>query len=308
MTDDRPLGKRLKYGAIYWLVRSLIFTANVFPRKAWLRFCGFLGTMAYHVLPKERDKTILHLGFAFGREYGAREIVAMSKEVFRMLGVNGGEILRAVPIRKMEELNRILVTHGFENYETAHAKGKGVVFITGHVGPFEIQVTNMTLRGLKPFIIGTALKDPRLNDLLFGYRNSNGATAIERGKEGLKLIKALKSGGSVALLIDQDTKVKSRFVDFFGMPAATPVGVAILAMKTGASVVPAYIHYNPEDGMQHMHLFPELPVISTGDEEQDMIANTQAYTTFLENAIRKHPTQWVWMHERWKTCPGEEIR
>lgn len=308
MTDDRPLGKRLKYGAIYWLVRFLIFVANVFPRRAWLSFCGRLGSAAYHLLPGERERTIIHLGLAYGNEIGARELAAMAKEVFRMLGVNGGEILRAVKIRTLEELERILVTHGYENYEQAAAKGKGVVFVTGHVGPFEIMVTNMTMRGLRPFIIGTALKDQRLNDLLFGFRNAHGATAIERGKEGLRLIKALKSSGSVALLIDQDTKVKSRFVNFFGMQAATPVGAAILAMKTGAIVVPAYIHYNEEDGMQHMHLFPALPCISTGDEEQDMIANTQVYTSFLEDAIRKHPTQWVWMHERWKTRPGEEIR
>jgi len=308
MTDDRPLGKRLKYGAIYWLVRFLIFIANVFPRRAWLSLCGGLGSAAYHLLPKEREKTIVHLGLAYGNKMGARDLATMAKEVFRMLGLNGGEILRAVKVRTLADLERILVTHGFENYETAAAKGKGVVFVTGHVGPFEIMVTNMTMRGLRPFIIGTALKDQRLNDLLFGFRNAHGATAIERGKEGLKLIKALKSSGSVALLIDQDTKVKSRFVNFFGMQAATPVGAAILAMKTGAIVVPAYIHYNADDGMQHMHLFPGLPCISTGDEEADMIANTQVYTSFLEDAIRQHPTQWVWMHERWKTRPGEEIR
>jgi KDO2-lipid IV(A) lauroyltransferase len=308
MTDDRPLSKQIKYGAIYWLVRFLIFIANVFPRRTWLRICGGLGTAAYHLLGKEREKTLVHLGLAYGSEMGVRDIAAMAKEVFRMLGVNGGEIIRAVKVRTLADLERILVTHGFENYEAAAAKGKGVVFVTGHVGPFEIMVTNMTMRGLRPFIIGTALKDQRLNDLLFGFRNSNGATAIERGKEGLKLIKALKSSGSVALLIDQDTKVKSRFVNFFGMQAATPAGAAILAMKTGAIVVPAYIHYNEEDGMQHMHLFPGLPCISTGHEEQDMIANTQVYTSFLEGAIRKHPTQWVWMHERWKTRPGQEIR
>jgi len=143
--------------------------------------------------------------------------------------------------------------------------------------------------------------------LLFNYRNAYGAVAVERGRETLRLIKALKTGGSVAILIDQDTKVKSRFVDFFGMKAATPVGAAILAMKTGAAVVPTYIFLG-EDNKQHMHILPEIPLVLTGDEENDMLTNTQNYTRFIEEQIRQHPTQWVWMHERWKTKPGEEIQ
>jgi len=308
MSDDRPLAKRLKYSSIYWLLRFLIFIANVFPRRTWLRFGGWLGTMAHRALPKEREKAIRHLKQAYGDEFGPEKLAAMAREVFRMLGVNGSEIIRAVSVNTLEDLERIMVTHGLEHLNAARASGKGILFVTSHVGAFELQVANMTFRGLTPLVVGTPLKDQKLNDLLFGFRRSSGATAIERGKEGFRLVKELLKGGSVALLIDQDTKVKSRFVNFFGRPAATPVGAALLAMKTGATVVPAYIHFDEEDGMQHMHLFPGMPLISTGNEEQDMIANTQAYTTFIEEAIRKHPTQWVWMHERWKTKPGQEIR
>jgi KDO2-lipid IV(A) lauroyltransferase len=304
---DRPLSKRIKYGALYWLVRSLIFIANVFPRKLWLKFCGFLGRLAYIIVADARRKTIAHLRFAYGKEKSEREIISMSRKVFRMLGRNGGEILRAIKVKTLDDLNKILVTHGYENYERARDKKKGVIFLTCHVGAFDLQVTNMALRGLKPNIIGTPLKDERLNELLFDYRNAYGAVAVERGKETLRLIKALKSGGSTAILIDQDTKVKSRFVNFFGAPAATPVGAAILAMKTGAAIVPTYVYLDERDWMQHMYVLPEIPTILTGDEEKDMIANTQAYTKFIEDVVRMHPTQWVWMHERWKTQPGEEI-
>jgi KDO2-lipid IV(A) lauroyltransferase len=308
MKDDRPLQKRIKYAAIYWFVRFLIFLSNLFPRGLWLRICGILGVLGYRLFPKEREKTIRHLTLAFGKELPPAEIGKMSKDVFRMVGVNGGEILRANTIRTLTDLERILVTHGYDNFERAFAKGKGVVFVTCHVGAFEIQVANMTLRKLTPLIVGTPLKDPRLNELLFSFRSAHGGIAVERGKEGMKLVKTLLQGGTVALLIDQDTKVKSRFVNFFGTPASTPAGAAMLALKTKAAVVPTYIHYNEEDGKQHMYLFPELPLITTGNEEDDLVANTQVYTSFIEDAIRKHPTQWVWMHERWKTKPGEEIR
>lgn len=302
----RPFKKRLKYSVIYYFVRLLIFVSNLIPRKLWLWFCGVLGRVAYTFANKTRELMILHLGMAYNKEKSLREILDLSKETFKMLGKNAGEVLRARSVKSMEDLDKFLVTHGIENFEVATAKGKGVIFLTCHLGAFDLQITNMALRGLKPNIIGTPLKDERLNDLLFNYRNAYGAVAVERGKETLRLIKALKTAGSIAILIDQDTKVKSRFVDFFGMKAATPVGATILAMKTGAAVVPTYI-YLGEDGMQHMHILPEIPLILTGIEEKDMLVNTQNYTSFIEEQVRAHPSQWVWMHERWKTRPGEEI-
>jgi KDO2-lipid IV(A) lauroyltransferase len=305
--EKRPLRKEIKYTSLYYFIRFLIFTSNLLPRKLWLAFCGFLGKLAYVFSPQPRERTIFHLGLSFGREKSAREIVDLSKEIFVMLGKNAGDILRSLKVKTLADLEKFLTTHGLENYEKAHAKGKGVMFLTSHLGAFDLQITNMALRGLNPNIVGTALKDERLNALLWEYRNAFGAIAIERGKESVRLFKVLKSGGSIAILIDQDTKVKSRFVNFFGMQAATPIGATILALRTGAAVVPTYI-YLDEKGRQQMHILPEIPLIISGDEETDLIVNTQRFTDFTEQIVRAHPEQWVWMHERWKTRPGEEIR
>lgn len=285
----------------------MIFISNSMPRTWWLAFFGWIGKISYGIASKTREQVTYHLGMAFGGEMSMRDIRVLSKRVFVMLGKNAGDILRSSRVKTLEQLDSFLVTEGMDNYERAFAKGNGVIFLTCHLGAFDLQITNMALRGLKPNIIGTPLGDPRLNDLLWRYRNAYGAVAIERGRETFRLIKALKSGGSVAILIDQDTKVKSRFVDFFGMPAATPVGASILALKTGAAVVPTYV-YLGEDNLQHMKILPEMELVQTGDEEQDMVANTQNYTRFIERIIREHPDQWVWMHERWKTRPGQEIR
>jgi KDO2-lipid IV(A) lauroyltransferase len=285
----------------------MIFISTLVPRTWWLAFFGWMGKMSYGIATRTRDQIVFHLGMAYGKEMSTREVVTLTKRVFRMLGKNAGDVLRSSRISSLADLNKFLVTEGMENFERAAARGRGVIFLTCHLGAFDLQITNMALRGLKPNIIGTALQDERLNDLLWKYRNAYGAIAIERGKETLRLFKALKLGGSIAILIDQDTKVKSRFVNFFGMPAATPVGAAILAMKTGAAVIPTYIFLG-EDNLQHMHVLPEIELVSTGDDEKDMIANTQHYTDFIERVIREHPEQWVWMHERWKTRPGEEVR
>lgn len=303
----KKLIRRTKYSLIYYAVRFLIFFSHLIPRKVWINLLGFLGGLSYHLATKSRKRTIEHLGLAFAKEKSIKEIVALGKETYKMLGKNAGDILRATTIGTREELDKILISHGFENFERANAKGKGVIFLTCHLGAFDLQVINYTMHGLKPLIIGTVLKDPRLNQLLWEQRNANGAVAIERGKETIRLVKTLKSGGCLAILIDQDTKVKSRFVDFFGMPAATPVGAAIFAMKTQAAVVPTYI-YLGEDNMHHMHFCEEIPLVLTGEEEADMVINTKNYTKFIEDRIREHPAQWVWMHRRWRTRPGQEIQ
>lgn len=303
MPGPKKIVRKVRYAIVYWFVRLLIWTSHVIPRKWWLGFCGFLGRLAYLFAAKTRRLTIQHLGIAFPNR-PRREIIRLAKNTFRMLGKNAGDILRSTNTRSLQDLERFLVTNGLENFEAARAKGKGVIFLTCHLGAFDLQVTNMAMRGLNPNIIGTPLKDRRLNDLLWSYRNAHGAIAIQRGKETFRLIKVLRSGGSVALLIDQDTKVQSVFVDFFGKPAATPIGATMIAMKTGAAVVPTYIHLG-DDGMQRMEILPEVPMRISGDEAEDVRHNTQVLTNFIEEAIRKHPDQWVWMHERWKTRPGD---
>jgi KDO2-lipid IV(A) lauroyltransferase len=305
--STRPLRKRIKYTAIYWAVLTAIFISRLMPRLWWLAFFGFLGRVAYRFPSRFKDLVIHHLGLAFGKEKSEREILDLSKEVYVMLAKNGADVIRSWSVETLEQLQKFVVVEGKEHADRAVAKGKGVIYFTGHIGAFELMISAMGLNGMPFLVVGTELKDERLNDIIVRFRNKHGSSPIQRGRETFKLIKTLKSGGAVGMLIDQDTKVKSRFVNFFGMPASTPVGAAVMAMKTGAAVVPALIHLG-KDNLQHMVLYPEVEMVNTGDEEKDMITNTQTLTTILEEAIRRNPAQWVWMHERWKTKPGEEER
>jgi KDO2-lipid IV(A) lauroyltransferase len=155
---------------------------------------------------------------------------------------------------------------------------------------------------LKPQIIGTQQKDPKLNALMMKNRRRKGTEAIERGKDTLKVVRNLKSGGGVVMLIDQDTSVKSVFVDFMGIAASTPVGAALFALRTGAKVLPMGMCLG-EDLQQCLTIYPAMDVVSTGDEELDLLTNTQMLSKASEVLIQKDPRQWVWMHERWKTRP-----
>jgi len=242
----------------------------------------------------------------YGKEKSSNEIKQLAKQVFRMMGMNGADLIRAFHITEQKEYEKVMITKGIEHAEAAMARGKGVMFLTAHLGAFEFLGMELAFRGYKPLIVGTPLKDKRLNDLLWENRIKLGATAVERGKDMMKIIKNLKSGGSMIILIDQDTKVKSRFINFLGLPCATPVGAAIIAMKTGSAVVPIMVHLR-DDLMQEFNYYPALPLVNTGDEERDLVTNTQMMSDAGEIEIRKYPAQWVWMHERWKTKPGEEI-
>jgi Kdo2-lipid IVA lauroyltransferase/acyltransferase len=302
----KRIRRQIRYRIVYRFVQFLLFLSRMMSRVAWLKLCGFLGRIAYYFASDTRRLTKKHLTLAFGKEKSEKEINYLAHKVFEYLGKNSGDILRATKVENLAQLEQFLIVSGYDNFLQANRKGKGVIFLTCHLGAFDLQVSTMALKGLNPNIIGTPLKDERLNELLWDYRNKYGAVAIERGRETFRMIKVLKSGGSVALLIDQDTKVKSRFVNFFGIPAATPVGATVLALKTGAAIVPTYV-YLGEDWRQHMQILPEIPMVTTGDDEADMVNNTQVLSNFIENTIRKHPEQWVWMHERWKTRPGEEV-
>ncbi len=306
MKRRKPL-KRLKYATLYIFVKILIFWSTVLPRTWVQYFYGSLGRLAYFLVKKEREKTLRHLHVAYGEEKGETELKRLSQRVFVMIGRNFTDILRCAKVSTLEEYNSRVTVEGQHHLDKAYDAGKGVICLTCHMGAFELLAGYFGMNGYAPLLIGTALKDKKLNDLLVGNRSRWGAEAIERGTGTVRIVRKLKKGGMMCLLIDQDTKVKSRFVDFFGKPAATPIGATVLALKTGAKVVPVHTMLDDRN-RQVIHIGEEVELSRTGDEQRDLIENTQRFSTVLESFIRKDPSQWLWMHERWKTKPGDEIR
>lgn len=292
---------------IYWFALTLIKLSNTFPRIWVLKFSGFLGSMAFHLFKEAREVALKNLTDVFGHQKAAAEIQKLARKVFWMIGANAADIMRAVPIESLDELKRFVKIEGEEYLKAAIDKGNGVIMISAHLGAFELVGSFLGLAGYRPIALGTALKDEKLNSMLRKQRASKGGEAVQRGKETFRLFKALKSGRLVGMLIDQDTRVKSRFVNFMGRPAATPIGPTLMALKTGAAVVPIYISLQT-DFTQLLRVNPEVTIECTGDEEKDLIQNTQRISDTTEKAILENPEQWVWMHERWKTRPGEEIR
>ncbi len=160
----------------------------------------------------------------------------------------------------------------------------------------------VAMKGYPVYVIGKQLYDPRMDRILVRNRERSGYRNIARGGSAKKIIRALRSNSILGILIDQDTNVDGVFVNFFGMPAYTPIGPVVLAAKSGASIVPIAIQIMPD--FRHRILIKEPVALTfTGDRQQDLVVNTQKLSDFLEETIRAYPTQWVWMHERWKTKP-----
>lgn len=303
----KRLRRRIRYSAIYIVLRIMIFVSNLMPRITWLKMCGALGRLAFWLAPNSRRLVRKHLTLVYKNEKSTDEIKSLSRDVFEMLGKNAGDVIRGFMIGKISQFEKFRVINGAEHLENAYKKGKGVIFLTAHLGSFEYVATELSFRGYKPLIVGTRMKDEKLNNLLSEQRSKLGASAVERGKDTVKLVRNLKGGGTMAILIDQDTKVKSRIVNFLGHPCATPIGATLLALKTGAAVVPIFTHLR-DDYKLEVNCYPELELVVTGEEETDLVTNTQILSDVIEREVRKYPAQWVWMHQRWRTKPGEEIR
>jgi KDO2-lipid IV(A) lauroyltransferase len=299
----RSSRKRLKNWFLYRFITSIIFILNLLPRKSSVSLGGFLGKLAYFIIADARKRTRNNLRIAFGKEKDERELKKLTLNVFENAGKNVADAVRLKDM-KWEEIEKITQIEGLEYFDDAYKMGKGVVAVTGHISNFELSAAYLSLRGYKLSVIGRELYDPRLDALLVRSRESVGLENIPSSASVKQMIKALRSGRALGALADQDsTRVRGVFVNFFGRPARTPVGPALLAYKTESPIVPVAIVREGDDRYKIMVKEP-VKLAFTGDKERDTIETTQKYTQVLESIIREYPSQWLWMHDRWKSKPG----
>lgn len=191
---------------------------------------------------------------------------------------------------------------GHQVLRDAHARGKGVLIVSPHLGNFELYGQAVTRAGYPAVTIAKETYDPRITKLLTDFRFRGGVNCIWRGDPDKmkKIRQVFTDGNMLGVLIDQDTKVPSVFVPFFGRLASTPVVPSAIARKADASVV---FGYAVRDGWNYRMHFEHVNYPRTDDEQQDAWALTAELTRLTEQAVRKYPSQWVWMHRRWKTRP-----
>lgn len=196
---------------------------------------------------------------------------------------------------------------GFEHYERARAGGKGVLFLTAHLGNWELSALAHGLYGHPMSIVVRPLDNPHLDRLVTRHRTLSGNRIIEKTDSPRRIFEALDAGRDVGVLIDQNASLESGvFVDFFGVKACASTGLTKLALRTRAPVVPGFALWEPSQGRYVLRFWPPLDMTVSGDAQIDVQVNTQRMHSLLESIIRRYPDQWLWIHRRWKTRPPGE--
>ncbi|HEY6352034.1 MAG TPA: lysophospholipid acyltransferase family protein [Candidatus Angelobacter sp.] len=293
----------------HWLEYAPVWLAAKFlgllPRPVARTVCMGIGLAAYAVYPRLRRVGMRNLSIAFP-EKTTNEKKAILRQVYKNLGRQMAEFC-LLPRYTRENVKKIAVYDGFENFAVADARGKGVLFITAHFGGWEIGSFFHSLHGHPLNIVIRPLDNPYLNAMVDRYRTRHGNSTFPKQDFARGLLSSLKRGETVGILMDTNmTPPQGAFVDFFGVPACTATGLARVALHTDAAVVPGFTIWDKETGKYRIRFDPAIKLVRTDDDEADTLANTAAFTKVIESYVARYPEQWLWVHRRWKARPPGE--
>jgi KDO2-lipid IV(A) lauroyltransferase len=291
----------LEYTAVWLLLKGLGLPPRPLARRLAAKVAGVL----YLMSPKLRKTVETNLRIAFP-EWMEAQRDAVIRKMVRNLGWMAAEFAR-FPKYSKENIEEIVVLDGNENFLEARDRGKGVLILTGHIGAWELSSFAHALYGYPLHFMARPLDNQRIDALVNNYRCASGNQAIFKNESARVMLKILKEAGTIGILADQNTMPEEAvFVNFFGKPASTTTGIARVALHTDAAVAPGYVVWDESIQKYRLRFEPPLELVRTGDMERDVLENTQRFAKVIEDIIRKHPDQWVWVHGRWSARPKGE--
>jgi Kdo2-lipid IVA lauroyltransferase/acyltransferase len=259
-----------------------------------------LGDALWWLLPRRRRVTLDNLTRSFGGERSPAELRRLGRRSFQHVGMNLIEACRYY-LRPTDVMLSRVRLEGDEHLRTAVAQGRGVLILTAHYGNWELLAAAHGLSGLPLSIVIRPLDHPLLDELAARFRRRSGAELIIKRQAVREVLQALRRQRMVGILLDQNaTREEGVFVPFFGALASTSKGLAVLALRTGAPVVPVVLRRDP-DGRHCVDVGAPIPP----PPDRDVATYTARFNQVLEATIRRAPEQWLWMHARWRTRPRE---
>jgi len=292
---------RLEYALVWVVVKAI----GILPRPL-ARLVGYiLAGAVYHLHPRLRRVGLRNLEIALP-ELPLKERLRIVRGVFRSLGRLLAEVC-LFPKYSRDMVSRVAVYEGFENFDAAHRRGKGVLFLTAHLGAWEVGSFVHSVHGHPLRIVVRPFDNPHVNAMVERYRTLHGNQTFSKADFARGLLSAMKGGETVGLLMDQNmTPPQGVFVPFFGVQACTASGIARMALHTDAAVIPAFTIWDEVLRKYRVHFDPPLTLVRSDNAEADVVANTALFNNVLEQYVRKYPDQWLWVHRRWKTRPPGE--
>ena len=296
---------RVRDFADYAVVRVVLKTLERLPMSAARAVAGGLARLARLVTPRWRQVAYRNLEIALPASDAAtrRRIVDGVYENLARILLSLSRMPRLDP----RNIHDWIGYEGYDYFEQALSGGQGVLFMTAHLGNWELSAQAHALLGNPMHVMVRSFDNPLLDRLIDDYRTLHGNRTILKQDFGRTLLRALKDNEAVGVLVDQNVIGEdTAFVDFFGVKAAATSGFVKIAMRTGAAVIPGFALWNPEQGRYVLKFYPPLEMAETGDPEQDLVTNTQRCQSKIEEVIREYPDQWLWIHKRWKHRPPGE--
>jgi len=291
----------LEYAAAWAGLKAL----GLLPRGAARSVGAAFASASYGVRTPLRRAALFNLQLAFPElSDSRREEIVLG--MIRQIGWMAGEFSQ-FPKYTPENISQIVEIDGAENFDCAQRRGKGVLFLTGHMSAWELAPFAHALYGHPLYFLVRPVANSRVDSLINRYRCLSGNRPIEKNRSARAILKVLAEGGTVGILADTNTSLEEGvFADFFGIPASTTSGLARIALRTDAAVIPGFLVWNAAQSKYRLQFAPALELTRTGDEEVDVRANTSLFTSVIEAYVREHPDQWLWVHKRWKTRPPGE--
>jgi KDO2-lipid IV(A) lauroyltransferase len=290
--------RKIRHQIEYLFTRGVGTLVQILPYNAAIFIGSFLGDLAFSLLRIRRKVAIDNLKRAFGQTYTEKEFKKIAREAYRNIG--RGFVEYAMFPALKNRLDKLVEFEGLENFDKALKDRKGAVLIAGHFGSWELMGAATRQKGYPlDFLVGEQ-HNLLVDNLMNKYRQLMGIGIIKMGVATRGVIKALRNNRFVAMLSDQDAGTDGAVVDFFGYPASTPKGPAAFALKTGAPVIMAFI-IRKNNGKQRVILEEPIYIQESSNKEEDIRKLTQAYTSLLEDYVRKYPDHWFWPHRRWKS-------
>ena len=301
-----PIVRKLKNDIIYVALRMVIAIVRALPRRIALKLAGIAGEMAAILDVRERKLAENNLRRAYGETWSDARIRLVARECFVKLAKNTADVIHSQNW-SMEHFDSLVNVEGMEHFDDALAQGRGLVAITGHLGNFEFAAAWLAaVKKVDISVIGRKLYDDRLDALVVQNRKGFGMGYIPSDAPAKTVYSVLKKSRVLGVLMDLDSsKVAGHFVPFFGTLAKTAAGPMVIGRKTGSPVVPLAM-FRTTDDRYSLKILPSFDIPNTDDKETDVKWALTRCNASLEQLINHDPTQWAWIHDRWKSKPEED--